>query len=160
LSLTRDHFSPPSSERKSPPSSASIIAYTRWLFDAATPTVTFPYGPFGKPSFFSPGLPVSLSPCPALGGPICFHVSPPSRETNSPLPGPPLVSSHGLRRACHIPAKRIRGLFGSKQTSDAPVSRSLPRTRCHVLPPLVVRYTPRSSFGPNGLPSTAAKAMS
>src|SRR4029077_14425159 len=90
----------------------------------------------------------------------CVHVSPPSREVYKPLPGPPEFISHGCRRACHRPAKRMRGLVGSKQTSEAPVSSSLASTCFHVAPPSVVRYTPRSLPGPNGEPSTAAKAMS
>ncbi len=31
----------------------------------------------------------------------CVHESPPSRETYRPLPGPPLMRSHGSRRVCH-----------------------------------------------------------
>src|SRR5262245_58064112 len=76
----------------------------------------------------------------AFGGATsCVQLSPPSRETYSPLPGPPLVISHGLRRVCHRPANRMRGLVGSKQTSLAPVSTFFASTRCQVLPPSVVR---------------------
>ena len=52
------------------------------------------------------------------------------------------------------------GLLGSKTTSEAPVSASLNSTRCQVLPPSCVRYTPRVSEGPKGEPSAAANAMS
>ena len=55
---------------------------------------------------------------------ILFHVSPPSRETWSEEPGPPLTSSQGRRRACHRPANTMRGFFGSSATSEAPVSAS------------------------------------
>src|SRR5262249_36536426 len=116
----------------------------RWLFDGATCTFTLPHGPLGRPRSFSPP------------GPSFSHVSPPSRETCSPLPDPPLTSSQGRRRACHIPASTTRGLLGSMQTSDAPVFSLSCRTFCHVLPPSRVRRTPRFSLGPNGLPSTAA----
>src|SRR5947209_4293641 len=99
----------------------------RWLFDGATATLTLPHGPLGRPfSFLAPG-------------PSFSQVSPPSRETYRPLPGPPLVNSHGRRRVCHIPANSTLGLLGSKHTSEAPVSLSLDSTFCHVLPPSVVR---------------------
>src|SRR5262249_56650052 len=75
----------------------------------------------------------------AGGGTRRVQVSPPSCETCSPLPGPPLVRSQGIRRVCQVPAKRVRGLFGSKQTSEAPASGLTKRTRFHVLPPSVVR---------------------
>ena len=52
-------------------------------------------GAFGQSPVLLPGLP------------SCFQVSPPSREMYRPLPGPPLVSSHGLRRVCHRPANRM-----------------------------------------------------
>src|SRR5262249_25647325 len=122
----------------------------------------FPQIPSGNsPAYFLPlGGSWLASGFSGLGvGISCVQVSPPSRDTYSPLPGPPLVISHGRRRACHSPAKRMRGLAASKQTSDAPVSASLNTTRFHVSPPSVVRYTPRSGLGPNAWPSTAAYAM-
>src|SRR5579884_2802305 len=98
--------------------------------------------PSGKlPAYFLPAG-ASLPKSGDLGvgvGINCVQVSPPSREVYSPLPGPPLVKAHGTRRACHRPANSTRGLFGSKHTSDAPVSLSLNSTRCQVLPPSVVR---------------------
>src|SRR5262249_22643261 len=103
---------------------------------------TLPQIPSGSPSqrFVPLSASFAASGASALGGATsCVQLSPPSRETYSPLPGPPLVSSHGLRRACHRPAKRMRGLFGSKQTSLAPVSAFFASTRCQVLPPSVVR---------------------
>src|SRR5437764_94761 len=80
------------------------------LLDGAMATPILPHGPSGRPC--SPGL-------------SCVHVSPPSRDVYRPLPGPPEVISHGLRRVCHRPANRMRGLFGSRHTSLAPVSASL-----------------------------------
>src|SRR5207249_297615 len=107
-----------------PPSFASMSAYTRRPSDGATATPIFPHAPSGSP------------PSPDFN---CFQVSPPSRDTYKPLPGPPEVISHGRRRVCHKPAKMILGLFGSIATSLAPVSESLLSTCCHVLPPSVVR---------------------
>src|SRR5688500_12383825 len=99
----RVHVVPPSSDRNSPPCSASMSAYTRLGSDGATATPTLPQTPSGNP------------------GPLsCFQVSPASREPYRPLPGPPLVMSQGVRRACHNPAKTMLGLEGSNATSDAP----------------------------------------
>ena len=58
------------------------------------------------------------------------------------------------------PRRGSRDSLGSIAMSDAPVSASFFSTCCQVLPPSFVRYTPRSGFAPNGLPSTAANAMS
>ena len=76
---------------------------------------------------------------PPLAGLSDFHVSPPSRETYRSEPGPPLISSHGRRRASQNPANTTRGLFGSIATSEHPAYSFLWSTRCHVLPPSVVR---------------------
>src|SRR5262245_53499298 len=108
-----------------------MSAYTRCEFEGATATPTLPQMPEGKPFGFSP-----LRSRFALRD---SQVSPPSRETYRSLPGPPLVISHGRRRACQKPAKITRGLFGSMHTSLAPVSSFLNSTRFHVLPPSVVR---------------------
>src|SRR5262249_9145032 len=109
-----------------PPFSASTNAYTRAEFDGATATPTLPQTPSGRPFFFESFFSDT-------------QVSPPSRETERSPPGPPLVNSHGRRRACQNPAKTIRGLFGSRARSDAPVSSFLESTFCHVFPPSVVR---------------------
>src|SRR5204863_4419293 len=136
-SQTRSHFSPPSSDRNSPPFSASMIAYTRCELEGAIATPTLPQMPEGRPLL---GVPPGAD---APGSPgrffRLFHVSPPSRETYRSEPGPPLISSHGRRRASQNPAKITRGLFGSIATSEQPAYSFLWSTRCHVLPPSVVR---------------------
>src|SRR4051812_46045607 len=112
----------------------------RFESDAATPTPILPQFPCGSPlQRLTPSGAFSESSSGARTS--CVHESPPSRETYRPLPAPPLVITHGFRCICHKPAKRMRGLFGSKQTSLAPVSSSLSlcSTCCHVLPPSFVR---------------------
>src|SRR6516162_2198568 len=116
-----------------------MSAYTFRPSEGATATPTFPQGPLGKP-FLADSTPSC--------GPSNFQVSPPSRDTCNPLPGPPLVNSQGCRRVCHMPANTIIGFEGSRQTSLAPVSGFLASTCFQVLPPSSVRYTPRSGFGP------------
>jgi hypothetical protein len=56
-------------------------------FDAAVAGITLPTGLAGRPR------PVSF-----------VQVAPPSRDWNSPLPGPPLSRPHVLISICHIPA--------------------------------------------------------
>src|SRR5262245_32335712 len=100
----------------------------RRALDGAMARHTLPQMPSGSPLHrFVPVLgSLVASGESALGGATsCVQVSPPSRETYRPLPLPPLVISHGRRRTCHSPAKTIRGLDGSKQTSLAPVSAFL-----------------------------------
>src|SRR2546421_12850790 len=77
-----------------------------------------------------------------------FHVAPPSRDTHSPLPGPPFWRCHVLTSNCHIPANSVFGSPGSMARSEQPVLGSENNTRLHVLPPSVVRYTTRSSSVP------------
>src|SRR5579864_5549844 len=136
--LTRLQLSPPSLERNRPPSSASISAYTLRLSEAATPTPTLPQIPFGRPFFknLSAGFNPSFADFASFSE---SQVSPPSCETYRPLPGPPLVSSQGRRRVCQVPAKRMRGLLGSKHTSLAPVFSSTNNTFSQFLPPSLVR---------------------
>ena len=80
-SLIRSQVAPPSSERKSPPSSASTMAQTRSARAGETATPILPLSPAGKP-----GLP--LRSC---------QLSPPSVERQSPLSGPPLERLQGWR---------------------------------------------------------------
>src|SRR5207249_8320848 len=112
----------------------------------ATPTL--PHGMGGKPlQYFLPGDAGWAASSESAGGGATssVQVSPPSREVNSPLPAPPLVRLQGLRRACHMPANRTVGAFGSRLTSEAPVSLMMldspcrARTRFQVLPPSRVR---------------------
>src|SRR5258708_4569162 len=98
----------------------------RDAFDGAPAPPALPQAPAGRPFFLASFL-------------SDVQLSPPSRETNRSEPGPPLVRSHGRRRACQNPAKITRGLFGSMAMSEQPVSSSLNRTRFQVFPPSVVR---------------------
>ena len=120
----------------------SINAYMRFGFDGAIATATLP------------------TPTCCFGSPLAsrVHVVPPSRERNTPLPGPPLSGPHGFNWSCHIPARRIREFFGFIATSEQPVFSSTKRTRFHVLPLSVVRNTPRSGCGPDAWPSAHANA--
>ena len=135
--------SPPSSDRQicprsvgcpfqGIPSPVSISAYMRLGFEGAmaTPTLPTPTDCFGIPLM------------------IRIHVVPPSRERNSPLPGPPLSYPQACTSTCHIPARTMRGFFGFMAMSEQPVFSSTNSTRSQLLPPSVVRNTPRSCWGP------------
>src|SRR6266436_176324 len=112
-----------------------------------------PYGFLGKPL---------LASCV-----ISVQVLPPSVERNNPLaesavgPSPPERYSQPLRRKSHMAANMMSGLFGSIVKSVQPVERFAPlRTCCHVLPPSVVLYKPRSAESLHNGPGTAAKTVS
>src|SRR2546426_1110615 len=145
LRLTRRHVAPASSERYSEGSVSSSSAYTRLGSEGATATAILPTG------WFAAGSPWPVS---------RFHVAPPSRVTHSPLPGPPLFRFHVLISSCHIPANRTFGSPGSIARSAQPVFGSTDSTRFHVLPPSVVRYTPRSGDGPKARPRAHTNTMS
>ena len=66
----------------------------------------------------------------------------------SPLPGPPLSRPQVWISSGHMPAKRMRGFFGSIAMSEQPVFSSTKSVLVQVLPPSVVRKTPRSCCGP------------
>ena len=76
------------------------------------------------------------------------QVSPESRLTKMPLPGPPLSRPQVHIRICHIPANRSRAFAGLTTISEAPVCSSTKRTRSQEAPPSSVRKTPRSGCGP------------
>src|SRR6185369_1923872 len=86
---------------------------------------------------------------------ISFQVSPPSVVFHRPLRPPPAFIPQGVRWNFHIAAKMIRGLVGSMVRSIAPVESLRKRIFFHVLPPSVVRKTPRSALGPNACPIAA-----
>src|SRR5213594_59746 len=124
----------------------------RCAFEGAIFTAIRPYGFFGKPL---------LASCV-----ISVQVLPPSVERNNPLPegavglSPPERYSQPLRRKSHIEANMMSGLLGSIAMSVHPVERFAPlRTCCHVLPPSVVLYNPRSSESLHNAPGTAAKTV-
>src|SRR5215471_2597180 len=122
-------------------------------FDGATATAKRPYGFFGKP----------LLACSV----ISVQVLPPSVERNNPLAegevgrAPPERYSQPLRRKSHIAANMMSGLVGSIARSVQPVERFGPlRTCCHVFPPSVVLYRPRSGESLHKGPGTAANTVS
>ena len=86
-----------------------------------------------------------------------FQLTPPSPEIKRPLPGPPLSLPQVWISSCHMPAKRIRGLFASMARSEQPVFSSTKSALSQVLPPSVVRKTPRSCCGPLACPSAHAQ---
>src|SRR6476646_7906925 len=104
-----------------------------------TETPTLPQIGFGRPGFFV----------------ISVQCSPPSVDLNRPLPGPPLDSECGVRETSQRPASSTSGLFGSIDTSTAPVLSSRNIILRHVLPPSTVLKPPRSGFGAYGSPSAA-----
>src|SRR6185369_7009408 len=77
-----------------------------------------------------------------------FQVTPPSVDLNKPLPGPPLSRPHVCISSGHMPAYKTFGLFGSISRCAQPLFSSVNSTRVHVLPPSVVRNTPRSACAP------------
>src|SRR5439155_5656421 len=126
-SLVRVQLAPPSSERNSPPESASTSAHTRSWSKGETARPSFPMSPLGRP----------------LLRVISVQLSPPSVDLKNPLPAPPETSSQGRRTACHSPAYRMRGLTASSAKSIAPVLPLRYRTLSQVLPPSLLRNTPR-----------------
>src|SRR5262249_4892031 len=122
-------------------------------FDGAIATAKRPYGFFWKP----------LLACSV----ISVQVMPPSVERNNPLAdgavgtAPPERYCQPLRRKSHIAANIVSGLPGSILISVQPVERLAPlRTCCHVLPPSVVLYRPRSGESLHNAPGTATKTVS
>src|SRR5581483_1444157 len=87
------------------------------------------------------------------------HVTPPSVERHTPLFGPPSSNIHGRLVACHVEANSTSGLFGSITSAATPVLSSTNNVFVHVLPPSVVRNTPRSLFGPHACPCTPTSTM-
>src|SRR5688500_17795841 len=118
----RFHVAPASSDRKTPPSAASISAYTRFGSAAETETPIFPQIAGGRPGFLDRSV----------------HVLPPSVVLNSPLPGPPLDIEWGVRNTSQNPAYSTSGLLASIVRSTAPAFSLRNSTLFHVLPPSVV----------------------
>src|SRR5512143_3421804 len=76
-----------------------------------------------------------------------------------PLLGPPLNIAHVCITTCHAPANKTFGLRTSIVSPEHPVFSSTNSTCFHVLPPSVVRNTPRSCCGPVARPSAQTKTM-
>ena len=129
----RVHFTPPSWLRyKAFFSLFSTNAYTTLGCVRETAKPMRPRSPAGRPS-----LSVRFT-----------QVSPPSWVMYMPLPGPPLLNTHGQRRYSHIAANNLLGFCGSRIKSAAPLRLLVYSTFFHVFPPSCVRYTPRSSVSP------------
>src|SRR6266542_4930827 len=100
-----------------------------------------------------------MRPMIGLGGrplPVSFvHDLPPSLVFHNPLPGPPPLNPHGVRRRWYDAAMRTLGFDGSITMSVNPVFSSTNFVFVHVFPPSVVLKTPRSWFGPNRWPTAA-----
>src|SRR5580692_9411674 len=111
-----------------------------WGLLAATETPIFPSVPPGNPGCVE----------------IFDQCAPPSVVLYRPLPGPPLVSFHGTRCACHIAAYSSLGSRGFIARSTAPVPSSTKRILRHDLPPSTVLKTPRSALGLKTCPIDAA----
>ena len=109
-----------------------MLANTRCELAGETATPILPSAPLGIP-----GLKVSS-----------FHVSPPSVLFHRPLRPLPASMPHGIRWNFHMAAYRTRGLFTSSERSIAPVLSLRKSTFFQLLPPSVVRNTPRSGLGP------------
>src|SRR6185312_6099984 len=142
--LTTFQLPPPSSLRHTEPwSFVWINAYMRCGLDGAMVTSILPSGGFGSP--FSVVR--------------CVHVWPLSCEMYTPLPAPPLSSAQVRTLNCHVPASTVSGFAGSMLSPLQPVS-SLTNSVCfHVLPPSVVRNTPRSCCGAAPEPSAHTNTL-
>src|SRR6202035_5744150 len=133
LASKRFHVFPPSSERNSALFFDSIIAYTTCGLDGATARAILPHGLSGSPLLF-----------PSF---ISVQCSPPSVDSNSPLPDPPERKVHPCRRKSHIEAKMVFGSCADIASIPQPVDPFAPaRTFFQVLPPSEVLKTPRSSL--------------
>src|SRR6266516_1682781 len=78
------------------------------------------------------------------------HVLPPSVVFQSALPGPPEFRKYGSRWRCQLVAKSNSGFEGSIATSMKPARSEMNLMSCHVCPPSVVLYRPRSGFADHG----------
>ena len=88
------------------------------------------------------------------------HVSPASVDFQIALPGPPLLKKYGPRTRSQLVAHRMSGFCGCMSMSTKPASSETKLIRSQVSPPSFVRYSPRSSFAPQGCPSAATYTQS
>src|SRR5687767_6875125 len=86
---------------------------------------------------------------------ISVHVVPPSVVFQSAEPGPPLLRKYGPRTRSQLAARRMFGFVGCICTSMKPALSLMNFTSCHVCPPSVVLYKPRSGFAFHAAPSAA-----
>src|SRR6185437_12673447 len=87
------------------------------------------------------------------------QVTPLSREVNTPLPGPPPFCCQVRWETCQVPANNTLGLPGSMLRPEQPVSWLTNSVRFQVLPPSVVRNTPRSCCGAEARPSAHTSTL-
>src|SRR5262245_10162076 len=85
-----------------------------------------------------------------------FHVAPASVDFHNADPGPPPTNPKACRRRWYVAAYKTLGSDVSSATSVTPVSWSPLSTSCHVRPPSLVLYNPRSALDCQSLPGTAA----
>ena len=83
------------------------------------------------------------------------HVVPASVLFHSAEPGPPLFSEYGVRSRSQLAANRMLGSFRFIATSTNPALSLTNFTNCHVVPPSVVLYSPRSGLAFHAAPSAA-----
>src|SRR6185437_11974894 len=142
--LTTFQLAPPSSLRHTDPwSLVWISAYMRCGLEGAMVTSILPSGGFGSP----------------LAAVRCVQDWPLSCERYTPLPGPPLSSAQVRTLNCQVPASTVSELPGSMLRPLQPVS-SLTNSVCfQVLPPSVVRNTPRSCCGAAPEPSAQTSTL-
>src|ERR1700686_623881 len=139
LASKRVHVLPPSSERNSALFFDSIIAYKTCGLEGATASAIRPQGFAGRPLLL-----VSF---------ISVQWSPPSVDSNSPLPGPP-------ERKSQVEAKTVFGACGDMASIPQPVEPLAPaRTFFQVLPPSDVLKTPRSSLSFQTWPVAQARML-
>src|SRR5688500_19919065 len=124
--FTSVQLAPALSELNNPPFSCSTRAYTRFGSAPDTDTPMRPMTPRGMPALRV----------------ISVHVSPPSVDLNSPLPGPPLDIWYSTRYASQSAAYSTFGFWGSTLRSIAPVLSLRKSVFFHVRPPSVVLTRP------------------
>src|SRR3990172_9045008 len=102
-----------------------------------------------------------MRPLSLAGSPFAsfFHVSPPSADFHSALPGPPPGKPYALRMRWYEAAYIVLGSDGSIATSTTPGRESPPSTPRQVWRPSVVWYRPRSSLGRHRWPMAATNTV-
>src|SRR5436190_19893262 len=86
---------------------------------------------------------------------ISVHVAPPSVVFHNAEPGPPLRRKYGPRIRSQLEAYNVLGSRGSMTMSMKPARSLTNLMSCHVCPPSVVLYRPRSGFGFQAAPRAA-----
>ena len=154
--LTTRQLSPPSSERQSCPRSVSLPSPRNAVagLDQRVDAVRIRRR----------DRDADLADVARSGRPLPLQPRPRRRRrratTKMPLPGPPLSRPQVWISICHMPAKRMRGFVGIHHEVGAAGVLVDEQHASQVLPPSVVRKTPRSGCGPYAWPSAHASTMS